>query len=83
MGLLAAVGDIDVRTLINGNVIFEESKGSLTEPYVLQQLITVPDRTTYYGSAEKSSAEIDFLVQLNGNIIPIEVKASENLQAKA
>jgi uncharacterized protein len=83
VGLLAAMGDIDVRTIIDGNAIFEEFKGALTEQYVLQQLITVPDMAIYYWSAEKASAEIDFLVQLNGNVIPIEVKASENLQAKS
>jgi uncharacterized protein len=83
VGLLAAMGDIDARTIIDGNAIFEEFKGALTEQYVLQQLITVPDMAIYYWSAERSSAEIDFLVQLNGNVTPIEVKASENLQAKS
>ncbi len=83
VGLLAAMGDIDVRTIIDGNAILEEFKGALTEQYVLQQVITIPDIAIYYWSAEKSSAEIDFLMQLNGNVIPIEVKASENLQAKS
>lgn len=83
VGLLAAMGDIDVRTIIDGNAIFEEFKGALTEQYVFQQVITIPDIAIYYWSAEKSSAEIDFLIQLNGNVIPIEVKASENLQAKS
>lgn len=83
VGLLAAMGDIDVRTIIDGNAIFEEFKGALTEQYVFQQMITIPDMAIYYWSAEKSSAEIDFLMQLNGNVIPIEVKASENLQAKS
>jgi predicted AAA+ superfamily ATPase len=83
IGLLGAVGDIDVRTLIAGNVIFEEFKGALTEQYVLQQLSTIPDMVVYYWSAERSTAEIDFLVQYSGEIIPIEVKAQENLQAKS
>ena len=69
--------------LIEENVIFEEFKGAMTEQYILQQLITIPNITIYYWSAEKSRAEIDFLVQLNSKVIPMEVKASENLQAKS
>ncbi len=83
VGLLGAMGDIDVRTLIQGNVIFEEFKGALTEQFVLQQLTTIPDLVIYYWSAERSTAEIDFLVQHSGEVIPIEVKAEENLQAKS
>jgi predicted AAA+ superfamily ATPase len=83
IGLLGAMGDIDVRTLIDGNVIFEEFKGALTEQYVLQQFSTMPDLVVYYWSAERSTAEIDFLVQYSGQVIPIEVKAEENLQAKS
>lgn len=83
VGLLGAMGDIDVRTLIEGNVIFEEFKGALTEQFVLQQLTTIPDLVIYYWSAERSTAEIDFLVQYSGGVIPIEVKAEENLQAKS
>jgi predicted AAA+ superfamily ATPase len=83
VGLLGAMEHIDVRTLIEGNVIFEEFKGSLTEQFVLQQLVTIPDLVVYYWSAERSTAEIDFLVQHAGEVIPLEVKAEENLQAKS
>ena len=83
VGLLGAMGDIDVRTLIDGNVIFEEFKGALTEQYVSQQLTTISGMVINYWSAEKSTAEIDFLVQYSGRAIPIEVKAEENLQAKS
>ena len=82
-GLLAAMGDIDAKTLLEGNRIFEEFKGALTEQYVLQQLKTVSGLAIYYWSAERSSAEIDFLVQYAGAVVPIEVKAEENLQAKS
>ncbi len=82
-GLLAAMGDIDVKTLLEGNLIFEEFKGALTEQYVLQQLKTVSGLAIHYWSAERSSAEIDFLVQYAGAVVPIEVKAEENLQAKS
>ena len=83
IGLLGAMGDIDVRTLLDGNVIFEEFKGAFTEQYVLQQLTLIPDLPIYYWSAETSNSEIDFLVQYSGVVIPIEVKAEENLQAKS
>ena len=83
IGLMGAMGDIDVKTLLAGNSIFEEFKGALTEQYVLQQLVPIPDLAIYYWSAEKSTAEIDFLVQHAGAVIPIEVKAEENLHAKS
>lgn len=82
-GLLAAIGDIDAKTLIEGNKIFKEFKGALTEQFVLQQLKSLPDTPTYYWSAQKANAEIDFIIQHSGHIIPIEVKAEENLQAKS
>ena len=83
VGLLAAMGNISAKTLLNGNVIFEEFKGALTEQYVLQQLKTMEEMVIYYWSSEKSSGEIDFILQHEGNIFPVEVKAEENLQAKS
>jgi len=83
VGLLGAMTDLDARTLLEGNTIFQEFKGALTEQYVAQQLTTRGDLNIYYWSAQNARAEIDFLVQLSGEIIPIEVKAEENLQAKS
>ncbi len=83
VGLLAAMGDIDVKTLLEGNAIFEEFKKSLTEQYVLQQLKVNPDMQVYYWSAETGVAEVDFVIQFSGKVIPIEVKAEENLHAKS
>jgi predicted AAA+ superfamily ATPase len=83
IGLLGAMGDIDLKTLIEGNAIFQEFKGATTEQYVLQQMKCHQNLPIYYWSTEKSTAEVDFLVQSAGNIIPIEVKAEENLQAKS
>lgn len=83
VGLLAAMANIDVKTLLNGNDIFEEFKGSLTEQYVLCQLKQCTDLETFYWSPKKGIAEIDFIVQIGINNVPIEVKASENLQAKS
>ena len=83
IGLLTAMGNIDSKTLIEGNRIFSEFKGALTEQFVLQQLNSIREYVIYYWSSERSTAEIDFIVQDRGNVIPIEVKAEENLQAKS
>ncbi len=83
MGLLAAMSGVSAKTIIDGNVIFEEFKGALTEQFVLQQLRSLSLRSIYYWSTSKSSAEIDFIVQKEDAVIPIEVKAEENLQAKS
>ena len=83
VGLLAAMGNLDIKTLISENSLFEEFKGALTEQYVLQQLKSLDKLPIYYWSAEKATAEVDFLVQFENQIIPIEVKAAENLKAKS
>ena len=83
VGLLSAMCDLDARTLLEGSKIFEEYKGSLTEQYILTQLVSELGLNPFYYSEERSTGEIDFLVQLAGSVIPIEVKAAENLQAKS
>jgi predicted AAA+ superfamily ATPase len=82
-GLLAAMSDLDVRSLLEGNEIFMEFKGALTEQYVLQQLVTIREITLHYWSAENARAEVDFIFQFAGEIVPLEVKAAENLKAKS
>lgn len=74
---------LDSKTLIDGNELFGQYKGALTEQFVLQQLKTIDDIATYYWTPDEGIAEIDFLIQLAGKVIPIEVKASENLKAKS
>jgi hypothetical protein len=83
VGLLGAMSKLSDKILLKGDSLFEEFKGALTEQYVLQQLITNPDNDIFYWAADNSSAELDFLVQNDDKIIPIEVKAEENLQAKS
>lgn len=83
VGLLSALSQLDVKTLITGNLIFEEFKGALTEQYVLQQLVADKSEAICYWSAENMRSEIDFILQRGGRIIPIEVKAAENLHAKS
>ena len=83
VGLLSAMSGLDIKSLLEGNRVFEEFKGSLTEQYVLQQLITNKEIIPFYWSAEKSNGEIDFVFQSGRDIVPLEVKAAENLQAKS
>ncbi len=83
IGLLTAMGGIDAGTLLKGNTVFTEFKGALTEQYVLQQLISSEDYMVCYWSAKRASAEVDFIIQYKGCIIPLEVKAEENLHAKS
>lgn len=83
IGLLAAQNQLDATTLLEGNRIFTEYKGALAEQYVLQQLIATQDQPVYYWATEKGTAEVDFVLQRGQSVIPIEVKAEENLKAKS
>ena len=83
IGLMAAMSNVPAQSILDGNALFSDFKGALTEQYVLQQLITDPSLSIYYWSAENSRGEIDFLLQDKEKIIPVEVKAEENLQAKS
>ena len=83
VGLLTAMGDIDANTLLEGNSIFNEFKGAITEQFVLQQLVNDGNNAIFYWTSERSTSELDFLVQNSGNVLPLEVKAEENLQAKS
>ncbi|MDD2235370.1 MAG: ATP-binding protein [Desulfitobacteriaceae bacterium] len=83
VGLLSAMSGLDLKILLEGERIFEEFKGALTEQYVLQQLVASGEIVPFYWSAEKGTAEIDFIFQNGMDIIPLEVKAAENLQAKS
>ena len=82
VGILGAMVDLDARSILEGNRLFKEFKGSLTEQFVMQELITAGN-TLYYWSAEKGVAELDFILQHQGNVVPLEVKAEENLKAKS
>ena len=81
VGLLGAMSALDSETIVEGNRIFTEFKGALTEQYALQELILHHD--PFYFAKQNSQLEIDFLIQENGNVIPIEVKAEENLRARS
>ena len=69
--------------MLTNNDVFKEFKGAFSENYVLQQLKSIQDLDIYYFSKFKSTPEVDFLVQTNHRIIPIEVKAETNLKSKS
>lgn len=83
VGLLSCMVGLRQRTLLDGNDLFKEFKGALTEQYVLQQMKTLKDFQIYYWTAERGMAEVDFVVDNGDEVIPIEVKAEVNLQAKS
>jgi len=74
-------GTLDAAVILSGSRIFEAFKGALTEQYVLQQLKTLPGLEPYYWAVERATAEVDFIFQNQAEIIPLDVKAAENLQA--
>jgi predicted AAA+ superfamily ATPase len=83
VGLLSCLTGLAQRTLLDGSELFREFKGALTEQYVLQQLVTLDGITPWYWANDRNSAEIDFLVDTGTDVVPIEVKAEINLQAKS
>lgn len=83
VGLLGALSELDAESILEGNSIFTEFKGALTEQYVLQQLVSDTKYKPYYYAGEKSTYEVDFVIQKGKNIVPIEVKAEENLRAQS
>ena len=82
VGLLAAKSDLSAKVLLEGNRIFEEFKGALTEQFVAQELCAY-GLNLYYYSTDNSKGEIDFIIQKEQYCIPVEVKAEENLRAKS
>ena len=77
------MANVDIKTLLDGNDIFEEFKGSLAEQYVLCELKACTNLDVFYWSSDTGSSEVDFIMQIGKNNVPIEVKANENLQAKS
>jgi predicted AAA+ superfamily ATPase len=81
IGLLNAMANVSEQILLNQNQLLTEFKGALTEQYVCQELSN--SKEVYYWTAENATAEVDFLLQHEQTIVPIEVKAEENLKSKS
>lgn len=83
VGLLGCMTGLRQRTLLDGNDLFTEFKGALTEQYVCQQLKTIEDLGVYYYTNDRGSCEVDFVIDTGEKVIPVEVKAEVNLKAKS
>lgn len=83
VGLLGCMVGLSQKILLDGNDLFVEFKGALTEQFVLQQLIINPELNIYYYTNDNGSCEVDFLADTGDSIVPIEVKAEVNLRAKS
>jgi hypothetical protein len=83
VGLLSTFSNLDMKSLLEGNRIFEEFKGALTEQFVFQELRSKKNLIPFYWSADKGTAEIDFVIEDSGVVMPIEVKATHNLRGKS
>jgi len=83
VGLLGAMAGLSAQTIVEGDDLFAEFKGALAEQYVMQQLRLKSDRYIGYWTNDKSTSEVDFIIQDEGEVIPIEVKSGENLKAKS
>jgi predicted AAA+ superfamily ATPase len=88
VGLLACMAELRPQALLEGNSLFKEFKGALTEQFVLQEVKTIPELQAYYWTPDKGTAEVDFVLgsgsaDIPGGAVPLEVKAEVNLQAKS
>lgn len=83
VGLLGCMTGLRQRTLLDGNDLFMEFKGALTEQYVCQQLKTIDDLGVYYYTNDRGTCEIDFIIDTGEQVVPVEVKAEVNLKAKS
>lgn len=83
VGLLGCMVGLKQGVLLDGNELFVEFKGALTDQYVCQQLSTLEELNVYYYTNDRGSCEIDFLIDTGEKIVPVEVKAETNLKAKS
>ena len=81
VGLLGALSDLDAKEILEDNAIFSEFKGALAEQFVLEELLSNTDFTPYYYASDNATYEQDFLIQKDGAVIPVEVKASSNIHS--
>lgn len=83
VGLYGAMAETPPREMLIGDNVFSEFKGAFTENYVLEQMITIDDLPIYYYSKDNSTQKLDFIIQTNNKVTPVEVKAEENVKAKS
>jgi len=83
-GLLAAAAKLDIKTFYETDpLVYKEFKGAITEQFVLQELKTIPGLPVYYWSREDSKSEVDFLIQWQNEVVPVEVKSGIHKKSKS
>lgn len=82
-GLLGALSDTPPSQMLIGNNVFQEYKGAFTENFVLCELQMLHEGKISYYTNANSTLEVDFLIQREDTILPIEVKAETNLKSKS
>ncbi len=82
VGLLGAQSSLSARTIIEGDRLFTEFKGALTENFIAQELIATSSKKLYYWKSA-GTAEFDFLLELDHEIYPLEVKSGESTKKKS
>ncbi len=83
VGLLRRLAQLAPTAFVEGNRLFTEFKGALTENYVLQALLTQFEVTPRYWSQTNPPYEVDFLIQRENDIFPIEVKSEANINSRS
>ena len=82
VGLLGALSGLPPKVVLDRNAIFTNFKGALTEQYVLNELVSRELQIGYW-SSESGNAEVDFVVQGEEDVYPLEIKAERNLKARS
>jgi hypothetical protein len=82
VGLLRRLSGLDPVAVREGNRLFTEFKGALTENYILQSLLIQFEEVPRYWTSG-NQAEIDFLIQFQNEIVPVEVKSDENIKSRS
>ena len=82
IGLLRRISRLPAASIFEEFVLYKEFKGALTENYVLGELVNLHGDVPYYWKSG-NTAEVDFIVQFEEKIIPIEVKSSTNAKARS
>lgn len=80
-GLIGAMADTAAKDVLIGDSVFTEYKGAFTEQYVLQQILSSGISDIYYYSADDSRMEMDFLMQREGALLPVEVKGGTSIKS--
>lgn len=83
VGLLAAMARLDPSIIVTGDSLFGQFKGALTEQFVVQQFVAHGFHDPVYWDNPSGQAEVDFIFEGASGLIPLEVKAADNLQSKS